>query len=179
MIRAFLLTSLAWAVGLTVAVVLGMLLGVLVPGPAATLVGPLVLGLAMGVAQKRLLGPTAVTRAFVPLTALGATLGWLLGTLVAWRLFVSGHEAIAPWANGPVLGLVIGAAQALAFRGPHASQRPTWTAGSAIAWTMTIGPLLSPATPVSVRIAALAVPGLHAAIVVLLRTRAAQPAGSG
>ena len=171
MIRAFLLASLAWAVGLTVAVVLGMLLGVLVPGPAATLGGPLALGLAMGFAHERVLGQAAVTRAFVPLTALGATLGWLLGSLVAWRLFVSGHEAIAPWVNGPLLGLVVGAAQSLALRGACAAQRPAWTAGSALAWTAAIGPLLAPATPVSLRIAALAVPGLHAAMVVLLRQR--------
>lgn len=178
MTRAFLLASLAWAVGLTVAIVLGMLLGVLVPGPAATVAAPLVLGLSMGLAQKRMLGQASVTRAFVPLTALGAMLGWLLGSFVAWRLFVSGHEAIAPWTNGPILGLVVGATQSLGLRASLTSlgiRRSMWTASSTLAWMAAIGPWLSPATPASVRIAALAAPGIHAAIVVLLRRRTSLP----
>jgi len=172
MTRAFLLASLAWAIGLTVAIVLGMLLGVLVPGPAGTIAAPLVLGLTMGLAHRRLLGQASVTRAFVPLTAVGATLGWLLGSFVAWRLFVSGHEAIAPWANGPILGLVVGVAQSLGLRGsltPLGIRRSMWTASSTLAWMAAIGPWLSLATPASVRIAALAAPGIHAAVVVLLR----------
>ena len=100
-------------------------------------------------------------------------LGWLLGSFVAWRLFVSGHEAIAPWANGPILGLVVGAMQSLGLRGSLASlgmRRSTWTASSTLAWMAAIGPWLALATPTSVRIAALAAPGLHAAVVVLLST---------
>lgn len=172
MTRAFLLASLAWAIGLGVAIVLGMLLGVLVPGPAATVASPLVLGVAMGFAHARTLGRTCVrARAFVPLSALGAVLGWLLGSFVAWRLFVSGHDAIAPWANGPIVGLVVGAAQSLGLR---RSLRSTWTLSSVAVWTVAIGPWLALSTPASVRIAALAAPGVHAALVALCRAFAAR-----
>jgi hypothetical protein len=168
--RAFLLATFAWAIGLGVAIVVGMLLGVLLPGPAATVASPLLLGLAMGLAHARVLGRASVTRAFVPLTALGATLGWLLGSFVAWRLFVGGHDALAPWANGPVLGLVVGATQSLGLRrslGSVGVGRSTWTLSSVLVWTAAIGPWLSLSTPASVRIAALAAPGIHAALVAL------------
>jgi hypothetical protein len=168
MTRAFVLASFAWALGLAIAIVLGLLLAVFVPGPAAAVAGPLVLGLAMGIAQRQVLGSEAVTRAFVPLTAVGATLGWLLGCFVGWRLFVDGHEALAPWANGPVVGLVVGIAQSLALRGPEA-HRWRWTIGSALAWTAAIAPWLIPGVSNGVRFAAFAAPGIHAALVSLLR----------
>ena len=168
--RPFLTVTIAWIVGLAVAVTLGMLLAVLVPGPAATVAGPLVLGLFVGLGQRRALRERA-RRGFVASTAAGAAIGWLLGTFVAWRLHGCGLDGVAPWANGPIVGAVVGAVQSFAYRGtPRA--RIVWALGSVVAWTAAIGPWLAPGLSPYVRLAALAVPGIFAAITQLTSRKA-------
>lgn len=165
-LRSFAVGTLAWVVGLACAVLLGMLLGVFVPGPAATIAGPLVLGLFVGLGQRHAFGVRA-GRGFTLLTGAGAALGWLLGTFVAWRLHAGGHDAIAPWSNGLVVGAVVGALQSFSRRSaiPGASrERLRWLAGSVLAWGAAIGPWLAPGIPTYVRLATLVVPGIFTVV---------------
>jgi hypothetical protein len=167
MMRAFVLVSFAWIGGLALVVLAGLLLGVLVPGPAATIMGPLVLGALLALAQRRVVRRATMGRGFVALTAIGAAAGWLLGSVAGFALFRAGHEALAPWANGAVVGAVVGALQCATLRRAAPRHRIAWTLGSVLAWGAAVGPLLAPGAPPWARLAALAVPGVFGAVAVL------------
>jgi hypothetical protein len=167
-LKSFGLVTLAWIVGLLFASIGGLILAMLIAGPAATIAAPLVLGLVVGAAQRRVLHVDVlhakrsfVLRSFVLLSALGSLVGWLFGTFVAFRLSMAGLAVVAPWIEGAIVGLAVGSAQAFAIKTPLPS-RSRWTIANAIVWSMALGPLLSPSVPPVLRLFSLLVPGVFA-----------------
>lgn len=163
-IRAFLLATLAWVLGLALAVVIGLALGVSLPGPAGIVGGALVLGAIVGLAQRRVMRVPGAR--LVVVTALAAPVAFLASAFVGARLQMPGLTAL----TGP---LVVLAQTALGHpKGEGASPRMSGGSlgvglghlGAAWGWGIAVGALIVPGLPLGVRAAALAVPGMMAAI---------------
>lgn len=157
---AFVTTTIAWGLGLAVAVTAGMLLGFFTQAPVGTFAAPVILGLFVGWAQRRAAGRGWVSPSMPWLSAIGAGAGWLLGSYASFLVHRAGMDAAAGFMNGPVLGLIVGSAQALAL--PKGGRR-AWISVSTLAWLAAITPWMVPGTPLFVRAASLLVPGIFSA----------------
>ncbi|SDU76520.1 hypothetical protein [Jiangella alkaliphila] len=130
----FLRTWLVWTAGFIVFPLAG-LAGTAIAGrvddAAAALLGGLVVGLVLGTGQTLMSRRRLDPRRWIPATAVGTSVGLLLGAAVVGYGTSLGDLALM----GALTGVVLGPAQALAL--PHQTQlRWVWAAAMPVLWAL-------------------------------------------
>lgn len=151
-------TTAGWLLGMTAGAFVGMVVGVSFAGPWGTIVAASVTAACVGIAQA-IAARGAVPRVrWMLSTLLGGAAGWLLGSLLAWAIYVA-SGARCMLVNGLALGLVLGAAQS---RG-RGSRRGAWIVASAVGWGLGVWGFAE-APFGGLRLLALAAPGMTTAV---------------
>jgi hypothetical protein len=127
-------TAISWAAGLVIAVVIVKIASLALPGAASLVMGGVVVGALIGLAQWAILRPGARS---LGAWTVAAALGWtaaLVITAGALRMIGISWGGLVGGALG---GLVWGLAQWLALR-PETGERVTWTLATALGWTAAV-----------------------------------------
>lgn len=147
--------TVAFWLGLALAVTVGLLVGGTVAGPLGAVLGAASLGMVVGLGEARDVPVRGAL--WVVLTGCAAAVAWLAGSACGFALYRLGFPALGIAAHGPVSGVLLAAGQA-SLLGRAGGLR--WFVVGAAGWGCTLGLLLIPDLPMLARFAALLLPGL-------------------
>jgi hypothetical protein len=127
-------TAISWAGGLVMAVVIVKIASLASPGAASLVMGGVMVGALIGLAQWAILRPGARS---LGAWTVAASLGWTAALVITASALRTMGISWGGLVGGALGGLVWGVAQWPALR-PETGERVTWTLATALGWTAAV-----------------------------------------